>query len=364
MTIFTDGWDRNATAKQVNETHCECALPPADAEAPVDVLFPARKNHPGEEGTEDQGAMVFAGSVQYVALWTTALSLRPYLSSDQSGGLVVGTHPAITRAAVSMRIEESYIGARNATTAGRFSGFLLDKVPVAGGVATVIPFPLASVPAEAQLLPILVSLEIENVLSTSGGTVLKRRLFLSRVRAPAADYNGSVVQIDYSRKAVVINKSILPGVGFYDVQSIGRANLTRQQAAGLTWNMRYLKSNDPASTQPRKSDSWIQEYLDWSHASGLYVMFDIFFPAEDLFKDPTNFEQHWGEIVDQVDRVKNHPALLGYYVCDDCETQYLEVFEQQKNLYPALPSPDQIYRRLKKLDPYHVVIGAEEAANA
>ena len=69
--------------------------------------------------------------------------------------------------------------------------------------------------------------------------VLNRRLFLSRVHTPPAGYTGSFVQVDYARKALLVNGKLLAGVGYYDSQSVGSSNFTRQAAAGLTWGMRY-----------------------------------------------------------------------------------------------------------------------------
>ena len=48
-----------------------------------------------------------------------------------------------------------------------------------------------------------------------------------------------------------------------------------------------------------------------------------------------------------VELVREHPALLGYYVCDDCCSNNHDVSLQA-----------QVYAVMKDVDPYHPTIGA------
>ena len=86
--------------------------------------------------------------------------------------------------------------------------------------------------------------------------------------APTSDYGGSVVQIDYASKTLIVNGNSFIGTGYYDSQTMSGQNMTRLAKAGITWDMRYFLSNDPHATSMRQTDTWIQEYLDWAHSSG------------------------------------------------------------------------------------------------
>eukprot|EP00927_Polykrikos_kofoidii_P066609 TRINITY_DN62174_c0_g1_i1.p1 TRINITY_DN62174_c0_g1~~TRINITY_DN62174_c0_g1_i1.p1 ORF type:complete len:614 (+),score=38.72 TRINITY_DN62174_c0_g1_i1:145-1986(+) len=324
MTAFLDGFSHDVEAEPYNSTHCKCILPPADAEAPVDVSFRTG----GVSSTNG-----VAGRVQYVALWTTSLSRRPYLSIDDHAEVAVGLHSSVHGATISIERE------------GSNSPFI-PWVSVQGGVATTVRFPLSGFPPVTEAV-------VRIVMKREGGPILERRLFLSRV-APPPKTGGSFVQVDYTRKVLLVNGNPLLGVGYYDSQSIGQSNFSRQAAAGINWGMRYLTY----SKSSRLSDTFIQHYLDWSHSVGMFVMFDLHTEFEALVVT-SNTTELWAKIASQVTKFKDHPALLGWYICDDCTTQWLLRQEQAET-----PSLDNYYRALKELDPHHPAIGAEECGNA
>ena len=58
------------------------------------------------------------------------------------------------------------------------------------------------------------------------------------------------------------------------------------------------------------------------------------------------------ELAGNISVVQNHPALLGYMVCDDCCSS-----REQTSLTA------QLYDRLKQLDPYHLIMGAVQCNN-
>ena len=89
-----------------------------------------------------------------------------------------------------------------------------------------------------------------------------------------------------------------------------------------------------------------------------------------LPQDPPNIPQYFANLTAQIEKFRSHPALLGYYICDDCTTQYLMAYEANRDKYPnpehpnvTIPTLGEIYRRIKLLDPYHPIIGADESAN-
>ena len=69
-----------------------------------------------------------------------------------------------------------------------------------------------------------------------------------------------------------------------------------------------------------------------------------------------NVSAAWADVERIVTAYRDHPALLGWYVCDDCMTSWIVA---QRTA--GTPTVDHVYNRLKKLDPWHVVIGAVES---
>eukprot|EP00929_Paragymnodinium_shiwhaense_P042369 TRINITY_DN21937_c0_g1_i3.p1 TRINITY_DN21937_c0_g1~~TRINITY_DN21937_c0_g1_i3.p1 ORF type:complete len:428 (+),score=59.37 TRINITY_DN21937_c0_g1_i3:60-1343(+) len=332
MTAFTDGNGRNASATIYNATHCECLLPPGDAESPMDIQFIEGQNFTAKEGT-----------VQYEALWTTAFGKRPYLSTDKMAELIVSTHPAMTGPSVGVFAQLSPAGPTQ----------ILDWTDLPAGVATIKAFSMKELPEAFQLLPLTVVLRYGGSQQQEHGRVV----YLSRVLPPPAQM-GTFVQVDYTRKTLLVNGKSQIGVGYYDSQSINPGNWSNLAKAGVNWDMRYLIPNNGGDywKAGRLPDSTIMTYMNWAADSGVYVMFDVVRYVEGAVRG--NFTEKWENLTRTVLEFRNHKALLGWYVCDDCTTQYL--IEQENRKFRTL---DHLYLALKELDPYHPVIGADECAN-
>ena len=85
------------------------------------------------------------------------------------------------------------------------------------------------------------------------------------------------------------------------------------------------------------------EVLSACDAVGMKVLMDIehFVPLI----VGSNTTADWADFVSVVEAVREHPATLGYYLCDDCWGHD-----------PA--GQAKVYRAIKTLDPYHVMAGA------
>jgi hypothetical protein len=231
------------------------------------------------------------------------------------------------------------------------------------GVASLFSFELPTFAEDDHLRPMLVTLSAPDTPS------MTKHVYLSRVAVPPRDYTGSVVQIDYASKTMIVNGNPFIGTGYYDSQTVSEQNMSRLAKAGLTWGMRYFLSNDPHSTAARQSDDWIESYLDWAHSTGTYVMFDVFDLYENIagpadaqhIVDP---DKLLANISQQIRRFKDHPALLGWYICDDCNSQYVTRVEKNPKPYLGKDTLLKLYQYSKSLDPYHPLVGAYEAANA
>merc|ERR1719272_1058277 len=96
------------------------------------------------------------------------------------------------------------------------------------------------------------------------------------------------------------------------------------------------------------------EFLDACNAVNFKIMYPLGTGTIKInhggpFNDTTALQ----DLISNVTFVQNHPALLGYYICDDCCSNNANVSLQS-----------QVYQLLKTLDPYHVTIGAVNCGNS
>eukprot|EP00933_Yihiella_yeosuensis_P047009 TRINITY_DN42630_c0_g1_i1.p1 TRINITY_DN42630_c0_g1~~TRINITY_DN42630_c0_g1_i1.p1 ORF type:complete len:611 (+),score=65.40 TRINITY_DN42630_c0_g1_i1:131-1834(+) len=314
-----------SSASRYNATHCACNVPPADAEVPMDVFF---KVGPGPNDYSPQ----VNGRFQYYSFLKAAFSRRPYVSTDEYGEVTVSTHSSVVNARVSLSFPDGKP--------------VFQDLKIASGAHTALQFNLSAFPPVVHNQVMVITLHRDN------GVDLTRKLFFTRVAPPPKTLQ-SFVQVDYSRKALLVNGKPLLGVGYFDSGSNTEAQWATQAADGIDWSMRYLVYGDQNAT--RLPNSFIKDYLDWSHNSSLYVMLDLHIQMQDIAGGGTN---EWALVEEQVRLFRDHPALLGWYVCDDCVTQYLN---RQRNA--GAPSISSLYDRFKELDPWHPLIGASESLN-
>ena len=326
LTAFFDWQDRTGPASRVNETHCSCELPPADAEAQVYVSFGAAA----------------AGSVRYEALLAAQVALRPILSTDNQTGLAVKVHRSLASPCVEARLRAAQLLPAPPPPC----------VPVVPGAETLLSVPLQPWGSLATEEDLNVTLRWQ----ANGGnwSALSKTVPLARVLPPLA---GSFVQVDHARKSFRVNGTptgVL--VGYYDSQSVSLQNFTRLSKLGINWGMRYLGNvTDPAARQPA---NFTRDMLDWSHAAGLHAVLDIFETYEVLAGVVTDPRGIWDATVAEITRYRSHPGLFGYYVCDDCLTHLLGA--QRK---AGTPYIDGLYKAIKQVDPYHPIFGAVEGVS-
>jgi hypothetical protein len=79
-------------------------------------------------------------------------------------------------------------------------------------------------------------------------------------------------------------------------------------------------------------------------------------PNSNCTKDPAALADAWAAVERQISRWKSHPGVLGWYVCDDCFSQYL-----MRQVEAGTPSLDRYYAKIKAIDPAHIIVGANNA---
>jgi hypothetical protein len=320
---------------------------------------------PGYLSIAAGGNATQAAEVEYYESVAVAFGLRPYITEANGTLLLLTDRDVLTQAS------------RND----------------AGAVSVVLHLPFATPPrsdswggtgADVGLLTQpeqVLSFSLDNLPSTinqdvriditlpSGKTITKwRRL----ARAPPLPTGSSVlpVQVDHSIKSLLVDGRPHAGTGFYlswDAQAYGAfANMTEYiekslAPGGLNHGMVYrLHALPPAE---------MLYVLDRAHSVGFKVMLDMPTDLDDCGKPgppnmnvgtrpkyPTCFNDTespgLASLLALIGLVKGHPALLGYYICDDC---------CQSDVGAAYQA--QGYNIIKQNDPYHVVVGASDCGD-
>jgi len=199
---------------------------------------------------------------------------------------------------------------------------LLSGRAVVGGERTLVRFPLASVPDGAST--------IRCVLRQDGAELAFAEAPLLKCKPKANE-----VKIDYvSRGLIVDGRPFLP-FGFYCVFPFG--DLPEVEATqGFVHIAPYQSAAGGHS--PEKM-SRIRAYLDRCAALGIRVHYDIRAVAQ----SPPS-EKKWELLRAEVEAIRDHPALLCWYLCDEPAGQGID---------PAVL--DEAYRFVKELDPHHPV---------
>ena len=207
-------------------------------------------------------------------------------------------------------------------------------------------------------LPSSINQDCEIVITLpSGDNITKWRRLIRAPPLPAGS-TALPVQVDHRTKGLMVDGRQWKGVGFY-MEGIatpiaGFTNqsdyLSRYHARnGILQGELYGLASMPPEQQLRE--------LDALAAVGYKVMYgtaqlddcsDTTKPGALCFNDT----QALADLKANVTLVKDHPAILGYYICDDC---------CQSDAGAAYQA--QAYNFLRSVDPYHILIGASDCGD-
>ena len=197
---------------------------------------------------------------------------------------------------------------------------------------------------DLSLLPI----SLEAVLNTTircdslGWSAVKFRDFQ---RYPANSAPSSLSQVDHESRSILVGGRKFLMVGWYwsmndNTVTNYTAYVVEQARLGVTvlmpYNFPLLMLHGRAALQ--------KEILDACDATGMKLIMHVESLA--TAAAAANTSMAWSNLTAVINAIKDHPAVLGYYICDDCcDSQYQDVLSW-------------VYRALKALDPYHITIGA------
>ena len=299
------------------------------------------------------------------APWDVAISRRPYIT-EATGELLLELAPAVLGKPLTVTAELPCAGAAwNWTVATK-----------PGTEQYTLPFPLGALP---KLLNNDMTITVAGAATGS-----KRRRFQRAVKANSTN----TAQVDHSTRGLLVDGEPWALMGWYiypasdwegprggpcDTSShffpkrgdpaysprvaecirYGLGNMTAGVAAmgdrGITCVMPYALDpyeHDGIGGLPvAELEALVLNYFDVAHAHGVKILHHM--AGQGLDRNGyTNVTLSM--IQRNVALVKDHPALLAYYLCDDCG-----------------PGEDQsaAYNTIRALDPFHLTVGAGFAGN-
>ena len=199
-----------------------------------------------------------------------------------------------------------------------------------------------------------ISVTVTRVLD---GTQYVRSRRFHRVPPPLPNSTVVPVQVDHTKRSLLVNGKTFRMQGYYMGTDHPTNNsfwlkhelsLIEQKLVpvGLNVGLFYDLQNEPLDVQ--------RQFLDGCHRAGFKVIYPIGTGKVQInhggpFDQPAMLK----ELIANITFVKDHPAILGYEICDDC-----------CSTTPDISLQSQIYQLIKNLDPYHVTIGAVNCGNS
>ena len=319
----------NATTPLVNAsvasaTTLSCVAPAVSAPAP------------GLLKVSLDGGETWVGAgveIAYAEQVSVALDRRPYVGEASGHLLVRSSIPGVD--ALNVTAELPCVGA----------SWRWDDVKANADVVLDLDFSALS--AEPIHNDIIVTLSF-------GETVITKRRRFHRVPVPPTA--GGYVQVDHARAGLLVDGDPWIGQGWYvaaasnaswnnSLERLADVIVYENAPKGINQGMPYGLSVHPPKAQ--------LAFLDAVHRVGFKVIYPVLSGNVSInhggpFDDSDKLEV----LRASVELVREHPALLGYYVCDDCCSNNHDVSLQA-----------QVYAVMKDVDPYHPTIGASDCGN-
>jgi len=214
-------------------------------------------------------------------------------------------------------------------------------------------------------LPVLINQDVEITFTLpDGGTFTKWRRLM---RATPLPVNSSVlaVQVDHSTSSLLVDGRLHAGSGFYYSGNY--------HGTGFLSHRNFSEYVVKSATPNRLNEGMVYrlhlytpkeqlEILDELAAVNFKVLYEM--PQMDNCNGSASPDQETSCLLhhdttspgyqllnDTVHLIKHHPALLGYYICDDC----------CKNNRGATRMAIS-YNIIKRMDPYHIIAGASDCS--
>jgi hypothetical protein len=316
----------------------------------------------------------YGGEIMFFERVAVAFSRRPYIH-EPLGELLLRTDPALAAslAASKAPVQLSIALPFAATVEQQTQTFTSATNPSLLRVVEMrLLFSFAGLPAT-------INQDVFISITADGRTYTKVKR-MQRYPPPANSSTALVVQVDHSTRSLLVDGRVFAGNGYY-VNFIGQgetggyhndglsyngaaASLLRDAQRGVNQGMIYELGTFTAEQQ--------LAILDELHSGGYKVLYDLMSPLCALRPEDTacmhsvrlngclngtgpDCISNNADLRSVIDRtvglVKDHPAVLAYYICDDC------CYSDNGTSFQS-----QAYNYIKELDPYHAVVGAVQCA--
>ena len=196
--------------------------------------------------------------------------------------------------------------------------------------------------------------EIFITMATSDGktTIFNYLKRFHKVSPPSKNSKVEIVQVNHATKHLIVNGNTYIGNGFY----VSHAPMSIENATFFFRTMNSLNINQfMFYGMPSLENNYILQLFDTAYKHDCKILYQSV-GDHSIIKNGgpfNNTDLPWyRHFINNITLVKDHPALLGYYICDDC-------CMNQK----SISMMSQAYNIIKNMDPYHAVIGAINCGN-
>ena len=284
------------------------------------------------------------GVVEYFSLVDVVIGRRPYIAEGQ-GSLLVTTDP-------SLRGKELLV---SAVMPGGGPGLEWHWQLKPQNGTSVLWFSLSAL-SDTVNADLKIVVYGEALPQKTNITILRRLLRAPQSGAP--DVGVSV--IDHTTRQILIDGRGFQGVGWYvnggGSVSSQLATISTQVRLGVNQIMPYAMVDMNATEQ--------RTYMDACHAMGVKVLY----PMQMYGQSGTGHARNWSsgyfqhfngsaaaaawqaQVLATVETWKTHPALLGWYICDDCTVVNANIKEVSMEA--------RLYNLIRSRDMYHITAGA------
>eukprot|EP01051_Picozoa_sp_SAG22_P015736 SAG22_NODE_2102_length_3010_cov_2.033322_2_plen_803_part_00 len=349
-------------ATVLNNSALKCVgVPPVLVPGPAVLTLSST----GDPSSFQGGSSDFDSRVSFFSLVDAALDRRPYYS-EPSGSLLLALDPSLVAAKTTF-VVKAQLPCAGPTAVWLWPGL------VANATEMALPLSFAVLPKVPAMLHndlvVTITLDPSHEAAVGGGglgggpaktpsspgrTITMLRRFM-RVPPPP---NGSAVepvQVDHAARSLRVGGNLFNPVGWYVESDIPLNDLRRTIVSefaprGVNVAMPYGLNSPTKHTVEE-----LFEFLDACHAVGFKIWWGLesaIGPVNLQRGGPFDDDSKLVELKRQVELVKDHPAILGYYICDDCCGRSSDGSLQA-----------QAYTLLKALDPYHATIGAMDCGD-
>ena len=362
--------DLRFPATVINGSHLECAAPAVLAPGPG-ILSVATNctTVPCELGNWDQHAPWQPGKpwaepvrVTYFTLVDATVGRRPYIN-ESTAELLIATHVSLRGVplAVSAFLPPAAVNVEEHDST-RGSSWSWSIRPQNG--SDIVSFPLKGLPAT-------INTDLRITITGPAGVNFTRWRRFQRAPPLRADSRAVPVVVDHHTRSLNVGGKLFIGLGWYlglaDWNGTAHTGILPEEILELVRTQAALGVNQiqVIESQVRRwSNTQLLGFMDGCHEQGVKVIHPMMsFGTGGGGPNAQHYERHWdgsaeaaeweAQVLANVTLIKDHPALLGYNICDDCCGASTDFIALQSRLYNTI----------KAADPHHITAGAVQCHN-